>query len=230
MIKTLALAVALLIPASAHAFMPLGTASDPMFVSCSVGQAQDQSFTITSTVTITGTDVGGVSFKTSGGILSAGDIEGATLTGDGAAITGIVTAGIVDSAINTAKLAAAAVTTAKLANSAVDTTKLASASVTSIKIAAGAVDTAALATDAVTTAKILNSAVNTGKLAADAVTTAKILNANVTLAKMASGSVDTSKISKATGGGAGAALCEMNDGTGKFGHCTAADATVCTCQ
>lgn len=85
-------------------------------------------------------------------------------------------------------------------------------------IFAGGIDTAKIATDAITTAKVLNGAIDTDKLASAAVTTVKI----------AASAVDTSKINKVSAGVG--ALCEMNDGTGKFGHCTNASAAVCTCQ
>lgn len=111
-------------------------------------------------------------------------------------------------------------------------------SISSGSLASGSIDTTKLASDAVTTVKILNlnvttakiaaSAVDTTKLATDAVTSASILNGTIIAADIASGAIDTSKISKVSAGSG--ALCEMNDGTGKFGHCTAASAVTCTCQ
>jgi hypothetical protein len=107
-----------------------------------------------------------------------------------------------------------------------------------VTLTASAIDTAELAADAVTTAKILEGAVDTGKLGAASVTTVKIADgavdtaklaiASVTNAKILSGTIDTSKIKKASGGAG--ALCELNDGSGNFGHCTNSSAVTCTCQ
>jgi len=77
------------------------------------------------------------------------------------------------------------------------------------------------------TGAVADASITSAKIASGAVTTPKVASAAVTSDKIASAAVTTAKIDK-TSGGAGA-LCEMNDGTGKFGHCTNADASVCGC-
>jgi len=104
------------------------------------------------------------------------------------------TAGLIDGAVTTNKLAASAVTAAKLGTSAV----------TDVKINTGAVTTAKIATDAITTVKIANGQVTGDKLAADSVTTtkladgavtaAKIVDLNIIGSKIAEGAVDLSKM------------------------------------
>ena len=99
-----------------------------------------------------------------------------------------------DGSITAAKLANNAVTTAKLANNAVTTAKLVDADVTTAKLANNAVTAAKLANNAVTTAKLVDANVTTAKLADANVTTAKLADANVTTAKLADANVTTAKL------------------------------------
>lgn len=73
----------------------------------------------------------------------------------------------------------------------------------------------------------VSGTVDTTKIPNNAIDTAKINAAAVTAAKIAPAAVDTSKIKKSSAGFG--ALCELNDGSGNFGHCSAASAAVCTC-
>ena len=139
---------------------------------------------------------------------------GTTLTVEGTLDAQLASITLAAASVDTAKLATDAVTTAKVLNGAIDSNKLASGSVIAAKIGTSAVETAKLGSDSVTTAKLLNSAVDTAKLGADSVTGAKILN----------GTIGTSKLNTTHAGGA---LCEL--GSGAFGHCSAADASVCSC-
>lgn len=107
-------------------------------------------------------------------------------------IQDVISGGIADGSVTTAKLADDAVTAdkiapdvsftpadgsitaAKLANDAVTTDKLVNGAVTTDKLGSGAVTTNKLAGGAVTTNKLGNSAVTTGKIANGAITPAKL--------------------------------------------------------
>ena len=89
-------------------------------------------------------------------------------------IQDVISGGIADGSVTTAKIADANVTTAKIADANVTTAKIADANVTTAKIADANVTTAKIANSAVTTAKLDNGAVTTDKLANGAVTTAKL--------------------------------------------------------
>jgi len=75
---------------------------------------------------------------------------------------------------------------AGILDGAVGSSKLATNAVTTIKITDGNVTEAKIATSAVTTTKIADANVTEGKIAANAVTTTKIADANVTPAKLSS--------------------------------------------
>ena len=96
----------------------------------------------------------------------------------------IVSTGVSDGSVTTAKLADEAVTTGKLADEAVTTGKLDDGAVTAAKLAAGAV----------TSVKITDGNVTAAKLAAGAVTTGKIVDGNVTTDKLADGAVTAAKL------------------------------------
>ena len=101
---------------------------------------------------------------------------------DGSAYQQVIapTAGIEDSAVTTAKLAANAVTTAKIDSAGLGTAALADDAVTTAKLASDAVTAAQLATGSVTADAIAAGAVETAGLANDAVTYAKIQNTSGT--------------------------------------------------
>lgn len=86
----------------------------------------------------------------------------------------IVSTGVSDGSVTTAKLADEAVTTGKLDDGAVTEDKLDDGAVTTGKIAALAVTTAKIALLAITTALIADGAVTTDKLADGAVTKTKL--------------------------------------------------------
>jgi len=86
-------------------------------------------------------------------------------------IQDVISGGIADGSVTTAKIADGAVTTAKLAPGAIN---VADGSITEAKLATGAVTTNKVANDAVTEAKLANNAVTTTKLNNGAVTTAKL--------------------------------------------------------
>ena len=142
-----------------------------------------------------------------------GDIT-AVLTASDSGLTGGVTSGdadlaIDDGAITTVRLATAAVTQAKIAalavtddriaNGAVITIKLATDAVTRVKMAnnsvgeaeliTNSVGAAEIQTNAVRAAEIQSGAVGSSELASNAVTTAKINLAAVTSAKIADGTI-----------------------------------------
>lgn len=205
----------------AQAIVPFGTAADPLFVSCSLGQQGSTPITITSTMTITGTDSGGKSFITSGGIDVAGDaLIGGDLSVAGS-ITGTVNgSNIVAGSIDSTKLASNSVTTTKVLAGAIDTGKLGSDAVTTVKILNGAVDTNKLGSASVTTIKIAVGAIDTNKLANDSVTNAAILKGSIDTSKLlASSAVDTGKI-----------VCFKP--TGKLGYCSVSvvAGVTCTCN
>jgi uncharacterized protein YjbI with pentapeptide repeats len=97
----------------------------------------------------------------------------------------IPSAGILDGAVGSSKLAANAVTTTKIADSNVTAAKIADSNVTTAKIADANVTEGKIAANAVTTTKIADSNVTAAKIADSNVTTAKIADANVTAAKLA---------------------------------------------
>ena len=86
-------------------------------------------------------------------------------------IQDVISGGIADGSVTTAKIADGAVTTVKLAPGAIN---VADGSITEAKLATGAVTTNKVANDAVTEAKLANNAVTTTKLNNGAVTTAKL--------------------------------------------------------
>ena len=99
-------------------------------------------------------------------------------------IQDVISGGIADGSVTTAKIADDAVTAAKLGPDVSFTP--ADGSITAAKLANNAVTTAKLANNAVTTAKLADANVTTAKLANNAVTTAKLANANVTAPKIES--------------------------------------------
>ena len=86
-------------------------------------------------------------------------------------IQDVISGGIADGSVTTAKIADGAVTTDKLAPGAIN---VADGSITEAKLSNGAVTTNKVANDAVTEAKLANNAVTTTKLNNGAVTTAKL--------------------------------------------------------
>ena len=109
-------------------------------------------------------------------------------------IQDVISGGIADGSVTTAKIADNAVTAAKLgpdvsftpADGSITAAKLASNAVTTAKIADSNVTTAKIADANVTTAKIAPLAIDQTKLAANSVITAKILDGNVTVPKIES--------------------------------------------
>ncbi len=111
---------------------------------------------------------------------------------------------IVDGAITTAKLAAAAVTAnelaagavvaGKIAANAVTANELAAGAVTTAKLAAGSVDALSIAAGAVVAGKIAASAVTANELAANSVTTAKIQAGAIGAAQIAAGAITADKL------------------------------------
>lgn len=86
-------------------------------------------------------------------------------------IQDVISGGIADGSVTTAKIANDAITSDKLGNSAVTTAKIATGAVTAAKLAPGAID---VADGSITAAKLANNAVTTTKLNDGAVTTAKL--------------------------------------------------------
>jgi len=116
-------------------------------------------------------------------------------------IQDVISGGIADGSVTTAKIADGAVTTAKLAPGAINVAdgsiteaKLSNGAVTTNKVADGAVTTNKVADGAVTTNKVANDAVTTNKVANDAVTEAKLANNAVTTTKLNNGAVTTAKL------------------------------------
>jgi hypothetical protein len=99
-------------------------------------------------------------------------------------IQNVISGGIADGSVTTAKIANDAVTADKLAPDVSFTP--ADGSITAAKLANNAVTTTKLANNAVTTAKLADANVTTAKLANNAVTTAKLADANVTAPKIES--------------------------------------------
>jgi hypothetical protein len=110
-------------------------------------------------------------------------------------IQNVISGGIADGSVTTAKIANDAVTADKLAPDVSFTP--ADGSITAAKLANNAVTTDKLANNAVTTAKLADANVTTAKLANNAVTTAKLADANVTTAKLANNAVTTAKLADA---------------------------------
>lgn len=124
---------------------------------------------------------------------TAGILDGAITTAKVAnnAITdvkiqsgGLTASSIATSAVTTIKIADANVTTAKLADSSVTNAKIAPATIESSRLANGSVVTAALADAAITSAKFATGAVNTAAIADLAVTNAKIADTTIVYAKL----------------------------------------------
>ena len=130
-------------------------------------------------------------------VISGGIADGSVTTAKIA--TGAVTAdklapGVIDVAdgsITEAKLSNNAVTTNKVADGAVTTTKLNNGAVTTAKLAPGAIN---VADGSITEAKLATGAVTTNKVADGAVTTNKVANDAVTEAKLANNAVTTTKL------------------------------------
>ena len=97
-------------------------------------------------------------------------------------IQNVISGGIADGSVTTAKIADDAVTANKLAPDVSFTP--ADGSITAAKLANNAVTTSKLANNAVTTAKLADANVTTAKLANNAVTTAKVANGSITPAKL----------------------------------------------
>ena len=99
-------------------------------------------------------------------------------------IQDVISGGIADGSVTTAKIANDAVTADKLAPDVSFTP--ADGSITAAKLASNSVTTAKIANSNVTTAKIADSNVTTAKIADSNVTTEKIANSNVTVTKIES--------------------------------------------
>jgi len=106
-------------------------------------------------------------------------------------IQDVISGGIADGSVTTAKIANDAVTADKLAPGAVS---VADGSITEVKLSNGAVTTNKVADGAVTTNKVADGAVTTNKVANDAVTEAKLANNAVTTTKLNNGAVTTAKL------------------------------------
>ncbi len=117
-------------------------------------------------------------------------------------IQDVISGGIADGSITTAKIADDAVTAAKLApdvafppaDGSITTAKLVDANVTTAKIADANVTTAKIADANVTTDKINDSAVTTAKIADYAVVQTQLAANSVTTVKIANGAVTAAKI------------------------------------
>jgi len=96
-------------------------------------------------------------------------------------IQDVISGGIADGSVTTAKIATGAVTADKLAPGVID---VADGSITEAKLSNNAVTTNKVADGAVTTNKVSNDAVTEAKLANNAVTTTKLNNGAVTTAKL----------------------------------------------
>lgn len=96
-------------------------------------------------------------------------------------IQDVISGGIADGSVTTAKIATGAVTADKLAPGVID-------------VADGSITEAKLSNNAVTTNKVADGAVTTNKVANDAVTEAKLANNAVTTTKLNNGAVTTAKL------------------------------------
>lgn len=104
------------------------------------------------------------------------------------------TAGILDGAITTAKVANNAITDVKIQSGGLTASSIATNAVTTIKIADANVTTAKLADAAVTNAKIAPATIESSRLANSSVVTAALADAAITSSKFATGAVSTASI------------------------------------
>ena len=104
------------------------------------------------------------------------------------------TAGILDGAITTAKVAANAITDVKIQAGGLTASSIATNAVTTVKIADANVTTAKLADASVTNAKIAPATIEASRLASGSVVTAALADAGITSAKFAAGAVNTAAI------------------------------------
>lgn len=107
------------------------------------------------------------------------------------------TAGILDGAVTTAKVAANAITDVKIQTGGLTASSIATNAVTTIKIADANVTTAKLADGSVTNAKIAPATIEASRLANGSVVTAALADAGITSAKFATGAVNTVAIADA---------------------------------
>lgn len=104
------------------------------------------------------------------------------------------TAGILDGAITTAKVANNAITDVKIQSGGLTASSIATNAVTTIKIADANVTTSKLADLSVTNAKIAPATIESSRLANSSVVTAALADAAITSAKFATGAVNTAAI------------------------------------
>lgn len=104
------------------------------------------------------------------------------------------TAGILDGAITTAKVANNAITDVKIQSGGLTASSIATNAVTTIKIADANVTTAKLADASVTNAKIAPATIESSRLANSSVVTAALADAAITSSKFATGAVNTASI------------------------------------
>jgi len=107
------------------------------------------------------------------------------------------TAGILDGAVTTAKVAANAITDVKIQAGGLTASSIATNAVTTIKIADANVTTAKLADASITNAKIAPATIEASRLANGSVVTAALADAGITSAKFAAGAVNTVAIADA---------------------------------
>lgn len=183
----------LILSAPARAIVPFGTAADPLYVSCSLGQSGSTPITMTSTLTITGTDGGGVSFITSGGasvggaltvagistlggdvgltggLTASGAISGLSLAGSGAAITALTPANFSAGTLP-ANVIASSVAVNKVGNA-----QMAAATYSNITVPAANVAAGSLGASVISSSVAL-AAVGSDQLATNSVTDVKIVS------------------------------------------------------
>lgn len=104
------------------------------------------------------------------------------------------TAGILDGAITTVKVANNAITDVKIQSGGLTASSIATNAVTTIKIADANVTTAKLADASVTNAKIAPATIESSRLANSSVVTAALADAAITSSKFATGAVSTASI------------------------------------